>query len=112
MSITREEFDSHLVKALAIFGHRKQMNQALEELNELMQAILKYNRAKENSDLEKTEEIKLISNILEERIDVYIMLQQLDLMFGFTNEEFTRMLKLKVDKLSGHIEKKTETKEP
>lgn len=109
--ITRKEFDLHLVRALALFGEDKQLNQCLEELGELQHAIFKYKRFGEgNITLEnptKTKE-QLINQIFEERVDVYIMLQQLDLMLGLTSERFTEILNHKMNKLNGHIENKVE----
>ncbi len=63
----------------------KQYMVAVEEMAELMQALSKYLRIEYSCD----DEARLrepINNITEEMADVYIMLEQLQYMFGISNE--------------------------
>ena len=62
-----------LHSAINTYGKTAQENVAIEEMSELIKAIIK-NRRYNN--------IKTVANIREEMADVYIMLQQLMIMYG------------------------------
>lgn len=81
-SIINDKFISEsdkgiLQDAIDTYGRNSQINIAMEELAELIQALSKFNR--DNSDL------STVDNISEEMADVIIMLGQLKMIFG--NEE-------------------------
>ena len=63
-------------RALKVWGKEPQMLQAIEEMSELIKEILKnVNRDKDN-----------ISEIIEETADVEIMLEQLKICYGITEQ--------------------------
>lgn len=84
-----------LEKAVEKYGE-KQLDQAQEELAELIVAISKYKRAAaNNSNKEMT-----ITNIIEEIADVRIMLKQVMMLldieeFEVKNEEISKLNRLK-----------------
>lgn len=84
-----------LEKAIEKYGE-KQLDQAQEELAELIVAISKYKRAAaNNSNKEMT-----ITNIIEEIADVRIMLKQVMMLldieeFEVKNEEISKLNRLK-----------------
>lgn len=101
------EFTELLCQAITKFGPEKQLAQCMEECAELITAIIKYSRyLSTKKELDRDPEIvtKLIDNIKEERIDVSIMMQQLDLMFSVTAEEFTVIHNKKLDKLQTYLD--------
>ena len=103
---SKEQFTILLVEAITKFGVEKQLAQCMEECAELITAILKYNRyMTQTKEIDRDSVIvtKLIDNIKEERIDVSIMTQQLDLMFNVTDEEFTVIHNKKLDKLQTYL---------
>ena len=73
-----DESDEEILQdAINTYGRNSQINIAMEELAELIQALSKFNR--DNSDR------STVDNISEEMADVIIMLSQLEIIFG--NEE-------------------------
>lgn len=82
--LTPEQKDTALYEAaVEKFGEDAQMLIAVEELGELSKALLKWLRYK-NFDQGRREE--LLKAIAEERADVSIMLNQLEVMFGENSE--------------------------
>ncbi|WP_306568958.1 DUF6273 domain-containing protein [Faecalispora jeddahensis] len=71
-------------KALEAFGERSQILMAIEEMSELARALLKYVRYKDWGQGTKEDVLKAIA---EERADVSIMLNQLEVIFGDNSEE-------------------------
>lgn len=69
-------------KAIRHFGQYSQIDMAIEEMSELIQALSKFKRDKEN-------------NVEEEIADVDIMLTQLKIMFNLKEIENQREFKLK-----------------
>lgn len=67
-----------------IYGDKQYMI-AVEEMAELMQAISKYLRIT-YSGCSDAEQKEAINNIAAEMADVYVMLEQLQLMLGISNE--------------------------
>lgn len=78
--MTKEQ-EAVLKRALDHYGIDNQLTKAVEEMAELTKEICKLKIAGQNfngADL-----IQARQNLLEEKADVYIMLMQLDLYFGF-----------------------------
>lgn len=71
-------------RALEAFGERSQILMAIEEMSELTRALLKYVRYKDWGQGTKEDVLKAIA---EERADVSIMLNQLEVIFGDNSEE-------------------------
>lgn len=69
---------SVMVNAIRKFGARAQKDMAIEEMSELMKALLKQRRAYNEDPLNAD---KTLSNVYEEIADVQIMLDQLMIMF-------------------------------
>lgn len=83
--IDKTEIQDKIIEETVYLHGDKQCMIAVEEMAELMQALSKYLRIKYNCD----DEARLrepINNITEEMADVYIMLEQLQYMFGISNE--------------------------
>jgi NTP pyrophosphatase (non-canonical NTP hydrolase) len=62
-----------LEKAIEVYGKDMQLNVAIEEFSELIKEICKHKRGEDN-----------LENIIEEMADCYIMLQQLEIIFGIS----------------------------
>lgn len=75
----REEI---LTRAVRTYGKEAQMKMTIEEMSELTKAICKIWR----TDPGSPEEAKAAQNILEEAADVQIMLDQIRIMFGSTEQ--------------------------
>lgn len=87
-----------LHKAVETFGVRNQEDVAIEEMSELTKAIIKHRRY-------NTEETKV--NIVEEMADVWIMLLQLSIIYGFND----RIVDEKINRLKQRLEKEGEPDE-
>lgn len=83
-----------LVKAIAKYGE-KQLDMVQEECAELIQAISKWKRYNNT---------KAKLNIIEEVADVTIMLEQLKIMFGITEEILQDEIDCKIDRLEKRME--------
>ncbi len=86
-------------KAIARYGETWQVLKASEECSELAQALNKYVIYKATNNIEGKKESELIDNIFEEMADVYIMLNQLQLILGNTNMAFENWLEKKLERL-------------
>ena len=69
-------------RAVEKFGERAQILMAIEEMSELTKALLKYIRHMESG----RGDIGVLYDISEERADVNIMLNQLEIIFGDNSE--------------------------
>jgi len=82
------------------YGYESQSRQCIEELAELIQAINKFDRAKEN--LIKTgkarELVEAERNIVEEIADVAIMIAQLQELLGIDDERVMGIVDMKLDR--------------
>ncbi len=82
-----------LQKALKTWGTNAQILIAIEEMSELTKALLKnINRGKDNRD-----------HILEELSDVLITLEQIQMIYGFTQEEINGAICKKMEKVSKRL---------
>lgn len=85
--------------AIRIFGKDNQMRIAQEECAELIQALSKYHRygkSKQYADA-------ALANVKEEMVDVQIMLDQLQMIFGFTDKELDEVRAMKTERLAGKL---------
>ena len=71
----REEIEG---QAIRTYGEQPQVDMAIEEMSELTKALLKHRR---NEDMSVN---RRLNNILEEIADVQIMLDQMRLLYGGT----------------------------
>ena len=69
-----------LIQIIAYYGEKHQKNKAIEELLELASAI--YGNDKEN--------------VIEEIADVLIMIEQMQLIFGITNDDIQKVKEFKI----------------
>jgi NTP pyrophosphatase (non-canonical NTP hydrolase) len=84
-----------LLKAVTVYGERQQEDVAIEELSELIKALIKHRRY-------NTKETK--ENIIEELADVYIMLIQLTIIHGFDDS----FVNEKIERLKQRLESEVE----
>lgn len=94
-------------KAVAVYGAEPQVDQALEELSELIKALLKYRRAENGlaatvTSLDKLEELR--KDIVEEIGDVEVMLQQLRLIYHIEESEVDSSKNFKTARLASRID--------
>ena len=83
-------------EAIAIYGRRNQMNIAIEEMAELTKEICKNKRGFANRD-----------NIIEEMTDVYIMLEQLEIIFDIDISEIIKMKEFKLNRLAERLDRRS-----
>jgi len=82
------------VRAIASWGEEFQRQLAVGELNELAAALTRYNLGRENSD-----------EVASEMADVYIMLEQVELMLG-NMEQVEAYRSKKLERLRGRLEER------
>lgn len=88
------------LKAIDHYGSRKQLIKLIEEMNELSKEICKYLVMDPDSPKLAEE----IDHIAEETADVFIMLQQLTLIFPDMEQQFEDWKRLKILRLKSRIE--------
>lgn len=81
-------------KAVKTYGKNPQMDMVVEECSELIQAISKNKRGKDNRE-----------NIVEEIADVQIMIDQLKIIFEVSDIEMGIMKLKKLDRLAKRLGK-------
>lgn len=86
------EFDNVIEMAIETYGHTPQKIVAMEELSELIKEISKDLRGQDN-----------IENILEEMADVFIMLEQLRVMYGLTDYDIQEAIDKKLERLEKRL---------
>ena len=100
-----------LQECIDTYGADKQIDQAIEEMSELIKALLKHRRKAiqlEGGNVNPTPDTDLArSDILEETADVIIMLIQIIMIFG--GRDFVeRTIESKVDRQKKHLRKGTD----
>ena len=99
-----EEQREVLKLAIEIYGRVNQVYKCVEEMGELIQALMKYGNV---TDLSRNlaeaaeESVKQYENVIEEIADVRIMVEQAAMMFG--EKEVNKMIKKKVDRLAHRL---------
>lgn len=78
--------------AIALYGPRHQLNVAIEEMSELTKEICKHFRNRDNRN-----------QIIEEMADVYVMLEQMGLIFHVGQEEVVKVMDAKVERLQKRL---------
>lgn len=81
-----------LEKVVETYGKDMQLSVAIEELSELVKEICKHKRGADNRD-----------KIIEEMADVYIMLSQIEIIFGVTDSEIEKVMDEKFDRLEKRL---------
>lgn len=86
--------DKFLKSAIEFFGESKQESVCIEEMAELTQQICKFLIDHPNKSREK---------LVEEYTDVLIMLNQMRIIFGITDEEVEKVRTFKLTRLQKYI---------
>lgn len=100
----RKEQTYTLAQAVSTWGINFQTDMAIEEMSELVKAVLKWRRAKtleQRMDCEK--------NIIEEIADVKIMIAQLEIMFtdeGIDSKQVQDVIDQKIARLENKLTNK------
>ena len=84
-----------LKKAIETYGAEAQLNVAIEELSELIKEICKHKRGESN-----------LVAIIEEMADVYIMLEQMQMIFDLGSTVIPNAMELKVTRLKKRLEER------
>lgn len=102
MSITLLDSQKAILKAAReTYGARNQLAVAAEECNELAIAVLKFMRYHdEKKGIEET-----YKNVLEERADVEIVLNHIDSLYGFTEDQIVQAMEGKIKRLKRWLNK-------
>ena len=101
--LTIEQIET-LIEAVSHYGELNQQVKAIEEMDELTQALSKYMTSR-NLAVEDIER-ELIAHISEEIADVEIMLQQLRIIFH-NHEQVNCLMELKLGRLKNQIRRET-----
>ena len=78
-----------LKEAIETYGAEAQLNMAIEELSELIKEVCKHKRYANNR-----------AAIMEEMADCYIMLEQMKMIFGLSEEDIEKQMTKKINRLS------------
>ena len=84
-----------LERAIETYGKDMQLNVAVEELSELIKEICKNKRGADNRE-----------EIIEEMADCYIMLKQLEIIFGISYYEVQEVIDKKIARLEQRLYKR------
>ena len=91
--------NSILRKAIETYGVDAQLNVAIEEFSELTKEICKHKRGEHNT-----------SAIIDEMADCYIMLEQMQIIFGLGSTIIMDAMSRKVERLKKNLNAKGITK--
>ena len=86
------EINSTIKKAIATYGKDIQLTVAVEELSELIKEICKHKRGNDN-----------LAGITEEMGDCYIILAELQHIFGIDDKSLTTVIKAKLARLENRL---------
>lgn len=81
------------VKAVANYGREHQMDKAVEELGELLTEVARYKQ-----------DVGRKNALVGEMADVTIMLEQLKIIAGISDEYLEDVISYKLGRLAGHME--------
>ena len=84
-----------LERAIETYGKDMQLNVAIEEFSELIKEICKHKRGEDN-----------LHNIIEEMADCYIMMMQLEIIFGIEEDVIVEMYHKKLDRLEKRLDER------
>ncbi len=105
--------DEQLIQIIETYGVNPQIDVAIEEMSELIKALLKFRRGIENKTSDSDEQIVSVShfillmNVAEEIADVQIMLRQLELIFQ-NEEKVNEWIEYKINRQMRRLEKESE----
>lgn len=86
-----------LEKAIETYGKDMQLTVAVEEFSELIKEICKNKRGADNRD-----------NIIEELADCYVMMAQIEIIFGIKKNKIAEEAVKKVNRLAIRLEERSE----
>lgn len=86
--------------ALEFFGEKSQIIAAIEELNELGVELCKVANGKSDMKMPGVR-----ARMVDEMADVALMMQQMAINFGITNEDIEHQIQFKANKLVGRIQR-------
>ena len=86
-------------KAIETFGADEQLNIAKEECAELIKALSKHHRVHTFESYDKRKVQRAVNNVLEELVDVEIMLDQIKMIYGFTDKRISEIKEFKLERL-------------
>lgn len=81
-----------LEQAILTYGKDAQLDMYIEEMSELIKEICKHKRGKDNRD-----------EIIDEMADVYIMLEQMKMIFDISEKQINEQIDFKVARLKGRL---------
>ena len=95
-----------LISAICAYGEKAQEDMAIEEMSELIKALLKYRRAVNADPVHLPKNApELIEAIREEMADVIIMLSQLLIIYG-DYSKVDEYIQFKTERLAKRLEEK------
>ena len=80
---------------ISVYGNEHQLNKAIEEMAELTKELIKY----QNRHQEYQTKEKIMKNIKQELADVEVMIEQIKIIFNFTQNEIDEIKQRKVRKV-------------
>ena len=95
--IDKTEIQDKIIEETVYLHGDKQYMTAVEEMAELMQALSKYLRIEYSCD-DNARLREPINNITEEMADVYVMLEQLQLMLNIKNADIQSVIDKKLNR--------------
>lgn len=93
-------------KAIKTYGEEMQINVAIEEMSELIQALIKDRRKRVLND----STADTVAHVLEEIADVQIMLWQLEKIYSTSENEKKFFTNLKIKRLEERLREQEKTK--
>lgn len=89
-----------LKQAIDRWGGPSQADMAIEEMSELIKALLKLRRSTKRVDYDGSEMIERYEHVIEEIVDVQIMIDQLKIIFGGNGLRMKQYRQQKIDRLA------------
>jgi hypothetical protein len=88
-------YKQKIKEIINVYGEEHQINKAIEEMAELTKELIKY----QNRHQEYLTQEKIIKNIKQELADVEVMIEQIKIIFNFTQNEIDEIKQRKVRKV-------------
>jgi hypothetical protein len=88
-------YKQKIKEIINVYGEEHQINKAIEEMAELTKELIKY----QNKHQEYLTKEKIIKNIKQELADVEVMIEQIKIIFNFTQNEIDEIKQRKVRKV-------------
>ena len=90
-------------KAIETFGVDEQLNIAKEECAELIKALSKHHRVSKFESYDKRKVQRAVNHVLEELVDVEIMLEQIQMIYGFSGKRISESKEFKLQRLENNL---------